>query len=54
MLHNTDYGGDIETGHHVISSMSSNVTNYFAFPVFTAPGPGTLRVVIYNDLKIDI
>ena len=49
VIHNTYYGGHIETGHHVICSMPEDVENHSVFPNLTTPVPGTLGEVLDND-----
>ena len=49
VIHNTYHGGNFETDHHVILSISEDVANHFEFPNFTTPVPGTLREALDNN-----
>ena len=49
IIHNTYYGGNIETDHHIICSIPEDVAKHFVLTNFTTPVPGTLQEVLDND-----
>ena len=49
LIHDTYYGGHIETDHRVICLIPEDVVKQFVFPNFITLGLGTLRGAIYND-----
>ena len=51
VIHNTYYGGHIETDHHIICLILEYVIKHFTLHNFDTPVPGMLRGVLGNDTK---
>ena len=49
VIHNSYYGGHIETGHHVICFMTEDVEKHFLFSNFSTPVPEMMSKILDND-----